>query len=464
MEANNKSLFTFSFKAIFLFFLLLTLLGIIVFLFRPGLGSDERYVFALNELKERNLNKEYKIGFFGNSYNYTSLDPSLFESSLGLNAIHLNSSAQNIQVSLIVAKNALLENNLKYVFFEISGSSLRKRSPEDEKHWFFQAKALQAIPFSFNKVKYTWDYFPKDRYRKYYVSAMSRYLSSFSNLNNREEYKFFSKRKYIPEEKAFFNYNGFIAKKIKSIEKKKFDEKFFGETYKEKTEALWTQDLIAQMDDLISFAESKGTQVVLTYGLKLYPSSMKMNVINDLMAKHKNLKYLDLNTDRDKYIIDEKSFYDETHYNYPLSYQVTNRLIDSISKWYEIPFKEKEKIDFKIHELSDFFYCLDEIQDKFLRIEYNKLPPRELEGYKFVVGFYPKDTTVLTGELRKRNRISEDHYFDLYKDYIAIGDKKIIIKKFDSKVSNNNLDKIKMYYYKPKDTLKLPSYTIYFNE
>ena len=460
MAVNNKSLYTFSFKAAVLFFLLLIILGIIVFLFKPGLGSDDRYVFALNELKERNLNKEYQIGFFGNSYNYTSLDPSLIKSRLGLNAIHLNSSAQNIRVSLISAKQALIENDLKYVFFEISGSSVRKKSPEAEKHWFFQAKALQEIPFSFDKVKYTWDYFPKDIYRKYYISGMSGYLSGVFNLNNRKEYKFITKRKYWREKETFFNYNGFIGKKVKSIEKKVFEEKFFGETYKEKTEVLWTKDLMAQMNDFISFAETKGTQVVLTYGLKVYPSSMKMNVINDLMAKHKNLKYLDLNTDRDKYIIDEKSFYDEAHYNYPLSYQVTNRLIDSISKWYTIPFKGKDKIDFKIHELSDFFYSLDDSQDKFLRIEYTELPPRELEGYKFVVGFYPKDTTVLPEALSQRNRISEDHYFDLSKDYIAIGDKKIIIKKFDSNVSINNLDKIKMCFYKRGDTLKLPSYNI----
>jgi hypothetical protein len=152
MEASSRSLYTFSFKGVSLFLLLLVILTIIVFLYRPGLGSDARYVFALNELEERNLNEEYQIAFFGNSYNYTSLDPSLIKSRLGLNAIHLNSSAQNIRVSLIAAKQALLENNLKFVFFEISGSSLRKPSPENEKHWFFQAKALQEIAFSYEKL------------------------------------------------------------------------------------------------------------------------------------------------------------------------------------------------------------------------------------------------------------------------------------------------------------------------
>jgi hypothetical protein len=113
-----------------------------------------------------------------------------------------------------------------------------------------------------------------------------------------------------------------------------------------------------------------------------------------------------------------------------------------------------------MHELSDFFYSLDETQDKFFRIEYDQLPPSELEEHTFVVGFYPKDTTVLNRAARERNGISEDHYFDLSKDYIAIGNKKVIVKKFDSKVSINNLDKIKMYFYKSKDTLKLPSFTI----
>tara|TARA_R110002110_G_scaffold49502_4_gene146894 strand:- start:1946 stop:3352 length:1407 start_codon:yes stop_codon:yes gene_type:complete len=464
MEASSRSLYTFSFKGVSLFLLLLVILTFIVFLYRPGLGSDARYVFALNELEERNLNEEYQIAFFGNSYNYTSLDPSLIKSRLGLNAIHLNSSAQNIRVSLIAAKQALLENNLKFVFFEISGSSLRKPSPENEKHWFFQAKALQEIAFSYEKLKYTWDYFPKNRYSKYYISGMSRYLSGLSNLNNWKEYKLYTKRGYSPDGKTLFSHNGFIGKKVKSIEKSVFDEKFNGEIYKEKTEALWTKDLIDQMNDFISFAESRGAQVVLTYGLKVYPSYMKMDIINSFTALHKNLKFLDLNVDRDKYVIDEESFYDEAHYNYPVSYQVTNRLIDSISKWYKLPFVEKTKIDFKMHELSDFFYSLDETQDKFFRIEYDQLPPSELEEHTFVVGFYPKDTTVLNRAARERNGISEDHYFDLSKDYIAIGNKKVIVKKFDSKVSINNLDKIKMYFYKSKDTLKLPSFTIKPND
>jgi hypothetical protein len=284
---------------------------------------------------------------------------------------------------------------------------------------------------------------------------MSRYLSGFSNLNNWKEYKFYTKRGYSPDGKTLFSHNGFIGKKVKSIEKSVFDEKFNGKVYKEKTEALWTKDLIDQMNDFISFAESRGAQVVLTYGLKVYPSFMKMDIINDFMAKHNNLKYLDLNVDRDKYVIDENSFYDEAHYNYPVSYQVTNRLIDSISKWYKIPFVEKTKIDFKIYELSDFFYSLDDTQDKFFRIEYDRAPPLELEGYTFVVGFYPKDTAVLNGEAKERNLISEDHYFDLSKDYIAIGDKKIIVKKFDSRVSFDNLDKIKLYFLKKGDTLGL---------
>ena len=63
MEANSKSLYTFSFKGVSLFLLLLVILTIIVFLYRPGLGSDARYVFALNELEERNLNEEYQIAF-----------------------------------------------------------------------------------------------------------------------------------------------------------------------------------------------------------------------------------------------------------------------------------------------------------------------------------------------------------------------------------------------------------------
>ena len=190
---------------------------------------------------------------------------------------------------------------------------------------------------------------------------------------------------------------------------------------------------------------------------------MDMDVIDGLTSNHKNVKYLDLNTNKDKYKLDENSFYDNAHYNYPLSYQVTERLIDSISKWYKIPYQRKEKIDFKIHELSEFFFSLVDSQDKFLRLEYNELPPIELEGHKFVVGFYPKDTTVLSNELKKRNRISEDHYFNLFEDYIAIGDKKIIVKKFDSNISIDNLDKIKMYYYKKNDTLKTSSFTINAN-
>lgn len=461
VKSNTKKLKLFSYKAI----VLLIFLGLILFTailpFAPGLGSDTRYLFTLNELKNKKLQQNYDLGFFGNSFHYTAIDPSLIKSKLGLNALHLNSSAQNIRVSLLTAKEVLKKHDLKYVFFEISGPSLRKVKAKDEKHWFFQAKALQEVPFSFEKVHYTSLYFPKDIYQKYYYSGLSNSLGKLLNLNNRKDYTY--KKKYNFETKAYFNYNGYIAKNIKHIDEKKFNETFLGETYKEKTIALWTDDLIDQMDAFITYAAQKDVQVILTYGLKLYPSSMDVRSIDRFRNKYSNLKYLDLNKHRDKYRLSKESYYNESHYNYPASYQVTNRLIDSISEWYSIAKIPKDTIDFNIYKLHDFFYNMDDTQDKFFRIEYTTLPPKIVSDYTFVVGFYPKDTSLLKESSKKRNRISEDYYFNLNKDFIEAGTKKIVIQKMETALTKKDIQKIKMYFYKKNDTLHLPSYTIYPN-
>ncbi|MGK0379190.1 MAG: hypothetical protein ACJA1Z_003014 [Patiriisocius sp.] len=459
MKIFKKTIFLFCFK-LGVFFLVLGI--IIIFFILPfvsDIGNDKRYLYALNELKNRNNNDIYDAAFFGNSYSFTAYDPSIFRSRLGLNAIHLNSGSQLLETSLIVAKEQLQKNDLKYVFFEVSGASLRRPTKNLDEYWYYQTIALQELPFSWNKLKYTLEYFPTREFRDYFIAALSKNAGRAFRLNERKNYKKRWSQNFKTTQKTIhFSTNGFLANRQKPISKTKFEKEFYLPAYVNKDEVLWTPKIIAQVRDFIEYAKSKNTQVIFIQSLKLYATVFDTRIIETFKSDYDNVNFLDLNSDRNTYDLDHSSYYDSTHVNYPASYQVTNRLIDSLSTWYNIPYIPNVELDFKYFKIDNFYYCLDKTQDKFIKIEFDSLPEGILNDHKLVIGIYPKDLELLSLKAKERKRNSDDFIIDVNKDYFEVGTKKIIIKRIETKIDKDNLKKVKLYFHKKGDTLGLKSY------
>ncbi len=457
---KGNSLLNFCIKLIIFGLLGVVIIRFFIIPFVPDIDTDQKYVYAINKIDTEKKDTTYSIAFFGNSYSFTAYDPTIIKNKLGLNAIHLNSGAQRLETSLIVANDILGKHSLKYVFLEVSGATLLTPPKNDTKMWYFQTMALQEIPFSYEKFNEVNNYFPIEENTKYYLSALSKNIGRFIRINHIESYKspandtsFLSNSK-----KMYFSYNGFLANNQNPVTEEMFKKEFYRKAYAGK-EVLWTDRKISLLRAFIKKAQKQGTQVILILSLKLYPTIYNDSAIQGFLKEFDNVHFLNFNAQRNQYSLNAESFYNSSHLNYRGSYQVTNRLVDSLSKWYKLPIKNNKELDFKVFKFSDYFYSLDGSQDKFVKFEFDSIP-EILKDHKLIVSLYPKDPNLLSAKTKKSNYDSDNFSIDLSKDVIDVGTSKVFIKKMDTKITEQSLKKLIVYFYKPNDTLKLPTYNL----
>ena len=307
--------------------------------FAPDIDSNTRYVYAINLLNKEKNKEKYDIAFFGNSYSFTAFDPTIIENKLGLKSIHVNSSAQVLESSLIVARDFLKKNSIKYAFFEVSGASLRNPESGDKEFWYYQMVALQETPLSLKKFIEINKFFPIKGYKKYHISALSKNMGRLLTLNDINNYKSPAKdTSFYSNKRIYFSYNGYTANNQTPMREESF-KKDFNSNPIESQENFWTDERINLLKEFIEEAQKNGTQVILTQTLKSYPTIYDDTAIQEIIKKYNNVHFVDLNLDRDKYSLDAQSFSNSTHVNYRGSYQETQRLVDSLSLWYKIPIK-----------------------------------------------------------------------------------------------------------------------------
>ncbi len=464
MAASNNSLFTFSFKlSIFIL-----LLGVIIFgaliPYAPDIDTDKRFVFEINRLKKEN-NNQFDIAFFGNSYVYTAYDPTIIKNELGLRAIHVNSASQVLETSLIIANRVIKENNFKYVVLDVSDNSLLRPPKTKEKSWYFQTLALQEIPFSFHKLCAINNYFPKWTYNEYYLASVSKKLGRLFRLNKFGEYSIGSKEpEYHHFSGALFSEDGYFAYDYR---KRALADSIFLKEFKKPPlskkgiNVLWNEDLKKLMIQFIERAKSKKTEVILINSLKLRAQDFNKTFIDNLIKRYDNIKFLNLNENRKNYTLDNRAFFNASHLTFLGSNQVTHRFVDSLSAWYKIEKKSNDPYHFKYFNLIDYSFNLTEGEDKFIKLEFDSIPSF-LKNYQLVLNFYPKDSTLLSDHSKEKHLKADNIYIKLDKDSrIDTGKSNILIERFKTKITESTLKKIKIFFYKPKDTLRMPSYNLY---
>jgi hypothetical protein len=466
MEANNRSLFIFSFKLALIFILTFGLVKYLLFPFIPFLAHDKKYRYELKNLKEGNLEK-LDIAFFGNSFVYTAYDPTVIKDRLGASAYHFNSSSQVLESSLLVAKHVLEQKSIKYAVFDVSKGSLTRPKIEKEKNWYFQSIALQEIPFSLDKYKKINAFFPKEVYFEYYINALSSSFGKVFQLNERAKFVngFSNSFEYYHFKGSLFSERGYFAYDFnkKSITQEVFEKEFYRTpSAKINSEKLWNENLKKELSDFIAFAEKKGTKVVLINSLKLREEVYNTDFIVNLKSQFKNVEFVNLNTNRNKYNLNNLSFFDGSHLTYLGSYEVTNRLIDSLSSWDQIFQPKPISHDFKICNLKGAHFNFEKGRDAFIKLEFDRIP-KKLKNHTLVLNIYPKDISLLSRKsLEKGIKHDAFHFKNIKEDLIQTGSSEIFIKRLNTNVTNDMVKNVKLFFEKKGDTLKIPLFKYYF--
>lgn len=459
MIKSKKHIATFVLKLILFSSVLACIIIVCIVPYAPDLGQDNRYINSLKKIS----NKEYDILLFGNSYVFTAYDPLIIKEKLNLNALHLNVGAQRLEASLIIANEVIKNRNVKYILFDVSGTTLRKPKVDDTEAWQYQTKGLQEIPISLEKIINLSKFYPDNTQTEYYMTSISKKLGRLLRLNDR---KHFSKKSVqnnseTLEKTVYFSTNGFIANRQKHIEKEKFLKSFYVKPNLNgfnDLDSRWDTSLCSLMDDFLQKTSSRGINVVLINSLKLYATNYESEVINEFTEKYSTVKFLDLNMNKDLYALDERAFYNNTHLNYRGSIQVTERLTDSIAKWFDVEKENTITHSFQGFNLINTSYALNENEDKFIKLEFDSIP-ESLKDHQLVITIHTKDTLKLSDYFRKNNFKSDSFYVKMNSnEIISLPNSKVVVKRLKTKISKVDVEKIKIFFYKANDTLNLPSF------
>jgi hypothetical protein len=462
MNKPRKNIVIFSFKLVVFVFILGVIINFFLIPFASDVGTDTRYLRSLKKVEKN----DYDIFFFGNSYSFTALDPLTIKERIDLNAIHLSAGAQRLEATVAVANEVINKYNPRFIFFDVSGPSLPSPKKDAENIWYYQTLGLQETALSLDKIKKVTDFYPVEEYREYYASALSKKLGRLFRLNNRKDYVFNRQEpSYKTSEKTvYFSANGFIANRQKPIDKEKFKKSFYtlpGESSASELDSRWSESLVQSMDGFLEKAEAMNINVIFVNSLKLYATNYKSEILDGYVGKYSNVRFLDLNLEKKEYSLNETSFYNSTHLNYSGSIQVTNRVVDSLSKWFNIPKRNKTLFSFNNFNLKNYSLYLNKNEDKFIKFEFDSIP-KSLKDYQLVVSLFTKDSLELS-DYSKTKKIDSDNFYVKLNDenIITTETSSIIIKRFKTKISNETIDKMKVFFYKPNDTLKLPIFEFY---
>ncbi|MGO3182971.1 MAG: hypothetical protein ACTIJ9_09080 [Aequorivita sp.] len=459
---NNKNLTTFFLKLVFFGLITVLVIGSFILPYAPDLGEEDNLAVTAQKISKQEADY-YDMLFFTNSYLYTSLDPIIIKERLGLDALHLTSGSQRLETSLTMAHEVIKTHTPSYVVFDVSAPTIPNPEIEDEKYWYFQTVALQEIPFSLDKGINVTKYFPIKEYTEKYVSAVSKKAGRVFRMNDLENYAKREPSYKTSNKNVYYTFNGFIATNAhKTVEEKIFEESFYKELEPSKNvDNLWGESLIALMNRFLDETSKRGIEVIFVHSLKMKPTGYTSKILDGWVEKYPNVKFLDFNLNRDKYSLSGKDFFDNSHLNYTANIQVTSSFVDSLSTWYSLPKIENTELDFKYFKFKSFFYNLNEQEDKFIKLEFEDEFPLELKNHKLVISLYPEDTTLLSDYSKKLKFRSDNFYIEMDKaETIDNGDSKIIIQRLDSRINQNTLEDLKLYFYRPNDTLDLPVYNL----
>ena len=311
----------------------IVLLGIITLMVFLGLDilfrENHFYEKTINDYRE---NTDLEIGIFGSSHAYSSYDPRVFESELGVTAFNFGGPAQRLASTEAVAEMVLARSDLKIAVIDIFSMSINEIDNEYSKN--LQLKTLDYLPPSLKKLETINSIFDFDQL-PYAISPTLRNHLNWHDLNGFDFKRKIFFRKFDDFYKGFMSLN----QTSDNAEWKSFLTQYKGKSNASTIEKLNTEEK-EKIDRIIEIFQKENVEILFVNApsyISDYDAQYRAysKLIRDYIVE-KNINFIDFNLLRDSLGLDKVHFRNPNHLNPKGALVVSKYLSDYINKNYEI--------------------------------------------------------------------------------------------------------------------------------
>lgn len=335
-------------KRIICFLLFCSLLVGIGKLFRYLLVDDTASYtrITFHEMYEQD---NIDVLFVGSSHCDRSFIPEIFDEKLGLNTFNGGTSAQHLDSSYLVIKEAAKYNDIKHIYLELyfSLASHTYKDRTELTQFYIIADYLRP---SIDKTLYLLNVSSKEYYPNNFILARRNWTKFFDadyvkNLLAKKSTDTYKNYEYISNGTSWYHGKGYLANSESEAIK---DWNYFAE-HKPNTSSLGdvSQDWVDSLEDIIAFCKKKNIQLTLVsapmsnYQLVRQGDGNYDEYIQTVqnLIEGTDVSYYDFNLCREKYIPNTSAlFKDAGHMNYYGAKLFSNLFADFING--EIPESE----------------------------------------------------------------------------------------------------------------------------
>lgn len=299
-----------------------------------GCGKFFRYILiddtasytriALHEMYEQD---NIDTLFVGSSHCYRAFIPEILDKELkeGVNTFNLGTSAQDLDGSYMLIKEAAKYNDIKNIYLDLYFAFAFGEAYKDRTQMTSTYIISDYLKPSLDKIQYLLNASAKDYYSSNFITSRrywnkifdADYVKNLLIKKGTKAYKNYG-YKYVTGESEWYASKGYVANKGK-VE----NWNFFGwEGWDSIKLTKLSEDWLNSLEDIIDFCDKKGitlTFVVIPMSNYLLSSVGNYDDYVSLVRKlfvDKNVKYYDFNMCKEKYFPNDSSlFLDDDHLN-----------------------------------------------------------------------------------------------------------------------------------------------------
>lgn len=352
------------------------------------------------------------ILIFGSSHAFSTFNPMIIDSSLGMYTFNFGSEAQTMLVTNYLQEEILNETSPRLIILDVFLGAFR--NSDKDKISSFQLNVFDYTEPSFNKYHTLFKLYDFSEY----PSAIS---NTIRNHNKWSEFQFYPDKEKIDLSDDFRGYTT-TKKTIDKNSKVKFKDYYKKDYLLNEIDFSNYGLLPEEKNILIEFvqrAKQKNISVIFVsspFLTALYSDKiLKFDASVKLLADSLNINYLNFNTQFKKLDLSFSDFRDAGHVNIIGSNKVTSTLVDFMIKQNYFEIKDQDYLDSYL----------------------NKIKPRsifdiekviELERKELLDNIFKNGNNILRPHIFSEELESQDFtfYADSLNWYIAIGYKKQI--------------------------------------
>lgn len=273
----------------------------------------------LHEMYEQQENID--ILFVGSSHCYRSLDPRITDEIFGANTFNVGSSAQEIDGSLALLREAAKKNDLKQVYLEVYYYIAQMPAFEDRESLVNTYIVSDYMRPSLNKLSYLLKASSKEHYSNSFIPARRNWDKLFekdyvANVIKAKAAEWYKDYTYPFSETGRYEGKGYVAVDLVG------DIYYGAEHFEPINTAAISEDYVNTLNKIIAFCEKE--DIELTLFATPMPEFRLADVGNyddyirfmDGLLEGTSVKYYDFNLCREEYLSFDASYYaDSDHIN-----------------------------------------------------------------------------------------------------------------------------------------------------